>query len=83
MRKRVGARKQSAQQFCVEIESTEKATGGGTVMRSWPAGRSRNALTESTAAAKSTALVRLRWSAIATKALSSFDPCRGRLLVLA
>src|SRR5262245_6446268 len=33
--------------------STKEATGGGTVMRSCPAGRSRNALTESTAASNS------------------------------
>ena len=33
--------------------STKDATGGGTVMRSCPAGRSRNALTESTAASNS------------------------------
>src|SRR5215510_11050040 len=33
--------------------STKEATGGGTVMRRCPAGRSRNALTESTAASNS------------------------------
>src|SRR5262249_17309981 len=42
--------------------STKEATGGGTVMRSCPAGRSRNALTESTAASNSSNKGRKRLS---------------------